>query len=384
MIRVRKPGRATIAAHPPASADTPTVPLAPPVTLASVYKFGDLDTLLSAAHGKKAAQTFYRRYGHPNGRMLEQTVAALEGAEDGLACSAGMSAVATIFQTMTGKGDRILAARDLYGGTYAYLQKVMGKCGVDVAFADLKDIEAGVPAGVRLVVVETISNPLIRVADLGRIAKNARKAGAKLVVDGTFATPVLCRPLEWGADVVFHSGTKFLNGHGDATSGLIAGPADLIDAMRKLTILAGGVISPLDAWLTLRGLKTLHLRIERSSRNAATLVRFLSRHRKIARVNYPKPTKYLKPLLGPMLSFELRGGLRAADRFVRACRLVDLVPSLGDVTTTSTHPARSSHSYLSPADRASIGITDGLIRISTGIEDVDDIVEDLSQALSKV
>jgi len=384
MIRVKSPGRATIATHPPAEAETPSVPLAPPIALSSAYRFGDLDTLLSAAHGEKAAQTFYRRYGHPNGRMLEETLAALEGAEDALACSAGMAAVAAIFQTMAVKGDRILAARELYGGTFAYLQKFMGKIGVEVEFVDLKEIEAGVPPGVKLVVVETISNPLIRVADLARISKNAKKAGAKLVVDTTFATPFLCRPIEWGADVVFHSGTKFLNGHGDATSGLIAGPADLIQAMRKLTILAGGVISPLDAWLTLRGIKTLGIRVERASRNAAVLAKFLARHKKVAGVNYPKANRYLKPLLGPMLSFELRGGIKAADRFVRACRLIDLVPSLGDVTTTSTHPARSSHSYLSPADRASIGITDGLIRISTGIEDVADIVEDLSQALSKV
>jgi cystathionine beta-lyase/cystathionine gamma-synthase len=384
MIRVRKPGRATIAAHPPAPAQSPSQPLSPPIALASVYRFGDLDTLLAAAHGKKAVQTFYRRYGHPNGRMLEQTMAALEGAEDALACSAGMSAVATIFQTLAAKGDRILAARDLYGGTFAYLQKFMGKIGAEVEFAELKDIEAEVPEGVKIVVVETISNPLIRVADLERISRNAKKAGATLVVDGTFATPVLCRPIEWGADVVFHSGTKFLNGHGDATSGVIAGPARLIDPMRKLTILAGGVISPLDAWLTLRGIKTLGVRVERASENAAALARFLSRHRKVARVNYPKPNRYLQPGLGPMLSFELRGGIKAADRFVRACRLIELVPSLGDVTTTSTHPARSSHSYLSAAERESIGISDGLLRVSTGIEDVADIVEDLSQALSKV
>jgi cystathionine beta-lyase/cystathionine gamma-synthase len=384
MIPVKKPGRATIAAHPPDPAQTPSVPLSPPLTLASVYRFGDLDTLLAAAHGEKAAQTFYRRYGHPNGRMLEETMAALEGAEDALACGAGMAAVATIFQTMVAKGDRILAARELYGGTFAYLQKFMGKLGVEVEFADLREIEQAVPAGVKLVIVETISNPLIRVADLGRISGHAKKAGAKLVVDSTFATPFLCRPIEWGADVVFHSGTKFLNGHGDATSGLIAGPADVIQAMRKVTILAGGVISPLDAWLTLRGLKTLGLRVERASRNAAVVAKFLSRHRKVASVNYPKPNKYLKPLLGPMLSFEVRGGIKAADRFVRGCRLIELVPSLGDVTTTSTHPARSSHSYLSKADREAVGVTDGLIRISTGIEDVDDILEDLSQALSNV
>jgi cystathionine beta-lyase/cystathionine gamma-synthase len=384
MSRVKKPGRATIAAHPPDPAQTPSVPLSPPLTLASVYRFGDLDTLLAAAHGEKAAQTFYRRYGHPNGRMLEETMAALEGTDDALACGAGMAAVATIFQTMVAKGDRILAARELYGGTFAYLQKFMGKLGVEVEFADLREIEQSVPAGVKLVIVETISNPLIRVADLGRISGHAKKAGAKLVVDSTFATPFLCRPIEWGADVVFHSGTKFLNGHGDATSGLVAGPADVIQAMRKVTILAGGVISPLDAWLTLRGLKTLGLRVERASRNAAVVAKFLSRHRKVASVNYPKPNKYLKPLLGPMLSFEVRGGIKAADRFVRACRLIELVPSLGDVTTTSTHPARSSHSYLSKADREAVGVTDGLIRISTGIEDVDDILEDLSQALSKV
>jgi len=383
MIRVKKPGRATIAAHPPDPAESPSEPLSPPISLASVYRFGDLDTLLSAAHGEKAAQTFYRRYGHPNGRMLEQTLAALEGGEDALACGAGMAAVATIFQTMVTKGDRILAARELYGGTFAYLQKFMGKLGVEVEFANLRQIEQGVPSGVKLVVVETISNPLIRVADLARISAHAKKAGAKVIVDNTFATPFLCRPIEWGADVVFHSGTKFLNGHGDATSGVIAGPADVIQAMRKVTILAGGVISPLDAWLTLRGLKTLGLRVERASENAAVLAKYLSRHRKVASVNYPKANKYVKPLLGPMLSFDLRGGIEAADRFVRACRLIELVPSLGDVTTTSTHPARSTHSYLSKADREAVGVTDGLIRISTGIEDVDDILEDLSQALSK-
>ncbi|HZE96859.1 MAG TPA: aminotransferase class I/II-fold pyridoxal phosphate-dependent enzyme [Planctomycetota bacterium] len=380
---MKKPGRATIAVHPPDAAESPSRPIAPPLNLASVHRFGDLDTLLAASKGEKAAQTFYRRYGHPNGRMVEQTVAALEGAEDALACSAGMSAVATLFQSLTKKGDRILAARDLYGGTTAYLDKLMGRLGVEVEFGDLSHIQREISEGVNLVVVETVSNPLIRVADLARIAKNAKKAGATLVVDNTFATPVLCRPLEWGADVVFHSGTKFLNGHGDATSGVIAGKADAIAAMRKLTILAGGVISPLDAWLMSRGIKTLGLRVERASKNAAALATFLARHRKIGRVNYPKPNRYLKPLLGPMLSFEVNGGLKAADRFVRACRLIELVPSLGDVTTTSSHPARSSHSYLSPAAREAMGVTDGLIRISTGIEDLDDILEDLSQALSK-
>jgi methionine-gamma-lyase len=384
ILAVKKPGRATVAAHPPEPEETPTRPLAPALSLASVHRFGDLDTLLAASRGEKAARSFYRRYGHPNGRMVEQTVAALEGAEDALACSSGMSAAATIFQTLASKGDRILAARDLYGGTFAYLRSQMEKVGVEVRFAPIAEIERGVPAGTRLVVVETVSNPLIRTADLRRIAAQAKKAGATLVVDNTFASPILCRPIEWGADVVFHSGTKFLNGHGDAQSGIICGPEATIRDMRKHTILTGAVISPLDAWLTLRGLKTLELRVERSSRNAAAVASFLSRRRPISAVHYPGATKYLKPLRGPMLSFELRGGLRAADRFVRACRLIELAPSLGDVTTTSSHPARSSHAALSPAERAAAGVSDGLIRLSVGIEALDDILEDLSQALSKL
>ena len=377
-------GRSTIAAHPPQETPSPSHPIAPPINLASVHRFPDLDTLLAASRGEKAAWSFYRRYGHPNGRMLEETVAALEGAEEALACTSGMSAVAAIFQGLCKSGDRVVASRELYGGTYAYLQKELPKIGVETAFVAPAELPEAIRPGTRAVVVETISNPIIRVADFAAVSKAARKAGATLIVDNTFATPFLCRPLEWGADLVFHSGTKFLNGHGDATSGVICGPAALLKPMRKYTILAGGVITPMDAWLTLRGLKTLGIRVQRSSENAAALAKFLGRHRKVSRVCYPGASKYLKPLRGPMLSFEVRGGVRAADRFVRACRLIELAPSLGDVTTTSSHPARSSHAYLSPADRAAVGVTDGLIRISTGIEDVADILEDLSQALSKV
>lgn len=378
-----KRGRATLAAHPPEPAPSPSRPISPPITLASVHRFPNLDLLLDASRGEKAAWTFYRRYGHPNGRMLEETVATLEGAEDALACASGMSAVAAIFQTVCRRGDRVVASRELYGGTYAYLQKEMPRIGVDVVFVAPGDVPSAAKGGARAIVIETISNPLVRVADFAAASKAAKSAGATLIVDNTFATPFLCRPLEWGADVVFHSGTKFLNGHGDATSGVIVGSAAAIKSMRKFTILAGGVIAPLDAWLTLRGLKTLGIRVERASENAAAVAKFLSRHKKVLRVNYPGPTRYVKPQRGPMLSFEVKGGLRAADRFIRACRLIALAPSLGDVTTTSSHPARSSHAYLSPAERAEVGVTDGLIRISTGIEDIADILEDLSQALSK-
>ena len=378
-----KRGRATVATHSTREIASLSLPLAPPLHFSSAHRFEDLDTLLAAYRGGKSAWTFYRRFGHPNGKLLEDTMAALEGAEDALGCATGMAAALTVFSAFLSPGDHVVAAQELYGGTYALLDGHFTRMGVDVEFAPLERVEKTLRRGTKLVVIETISNPLIRVADLSGVARIARRAGAKVVVDNTFATPVLCRPLEWGADIVFHSGTKFLNGHGDAVSGIVCASRKLIAPMRKFASGVGTGIAPLDAWLTLRGLKTLGLRIERACRNAEAVVKFLSRHRKIARVNYPKPTKYLKPFRGPMLSFDLKGGLRAARRFVRACRLIELVPSLGDVTTTSAHPARSSHAYLSPAARAAVGIGDGLIRISTGIEEIDDILGDLSQALAR-
>jgi cystathionine beta-lyase/cystathionine gamma-synthase len=380
---MRKPGRATVAAHSTREIESVSEPLSPPIHLASVHRFGDLDTLLEAYRGKKSPWNFYRRFGHPNGRLLEETLAALEGTEDALACASGMAAVTTIFLALAGKNDRVVACRDLYGGTHAFLRRHLGKTGARADFVGLADVASEVGRGAKLCVVETISNPLIRTADLAPIARACRKAGTLLIVDNTFATPFLCRPAEWGADIVFHSATKFLNGHGDATGGVICGPRARIAEMRGFASGVGTTISPMDAWLTLRGLKTLGLRIERASRNAVAVASLLARHPKVRTVNYPAPSKYLKPARGAMLSFELKGGLKAAARFVKACRLVELVPSLGDVTTTSTHPARSSHAYLSPAERAELGVTDGLVRISTGIEDVDDILEDLRQALAK-
>jgi methionine-gamma-lyase len=379
-----KRGRATIATHSTREVESLSEPLAPSLTLSSAYRFRDLDTLIDAYQGRKSPWSFYRRFGHANGRLLEETMASLEGSEEALACGSGMAAVNTIFSTLAGKGDRVVAARELYGGTYAFLQKHLPRLGAEVALVPLDRLADDVRRnGARVVAIETVSNPLIRVADVPAVAKACRAAGATLVVDNTFATPFLCRPIEWGADVVFHSATKFLNGHGDATGGVVCASAALVRRMRGFASGLGTTISPLDAWLTLRGLKTLDLRIERASRNAEKLAGFLRRHRKVASVNYPGATRILKPVRGPMLSFDLRGGLAAAKRFVRACRLVELVPSLGDVTTTSTHPARSSHAYLSAAERAELGVTDGLIRISTGIEDVRDILDDIQQALSK-
>ncbi len=374
----------TAATHSHRDFERLSAPVAPPISLASVHAFEDLDVLLDAYHGKRAPWAFYRRFGHENGRLLEETLAELEGAGDALACASGMSAVLTIYQALLGKGGRVLASRDLYGGTYAYLRTHAPNHGVQTTFVDLDVLASRIEPGVDVVAIETISNPRVRVPDFTSIARACRKAGALLVVDNTFATPFLCRPLEWGADLVFHSGTKFLNGHGDAVSGVICSSRARIALLRKFASGVGTGIAPMDAWLTLRGLKTLGLRMQRASENAEKVAAFLGRQRKVSKVFYPPPTRYLKPRRGPMVSFELRGGLKAASRFVKACRLVRLVPSLGDVTTTMTHPGRSSHAYLSPAERASLGVTDGLLRLSTGVEDIADILGDLTRALSKI
>lgn len=376
-------GQATVAAHAGRASGGEAEPLAVPIQLSTAYAFPELESLLEASQGKKTPWTFYRRYGHPTGRLLEEVVAALEETEDALACASGMSAVATILLSLTKKGDRVVASRDLYGGTHAFLRDVLPRTGALVSFTPLDSLADEVRRGANLALVETVSNPLIRVADLAAIGKACERAGALMVVDNTFATPVLCRPARWGASVVFHSATKFLNGHGDAMGGVVCGPADLVARMRSLGVVLGTAMAPLDAWLTLRGLRTLPLRVERSCRTAEALAKFLSRHPKVTRVHYPKAARVLSPWRGAMLSFELEGGLRAADRVVKASKLIRLVPSLGDVTTTYSHPARSSHAALSAEERQALGVTDGLLRISTGLEDVGDLQEDLSQALSK-
>lgn len=373
---------ATIAVHTD-PVEAGAEPLAPHLTLASVYTFPHLDALLEASQGKRD-QGFYRRYGHPNARMLETCVRDLEGAEDALACGSGMSTALALFWTTLQRGDHLVAAHDIYGGTYAFLQKEFVKLGIEVTFCDSDPaaVEAAMRPSTRAVFFETLTNPLMRAPEIPKIVEIAHRRGALAMVDNTFATPVHCRPLEWGVDVVYHSGTKFLGGHGDAVSGVLAGRAELVKRARKFAIGIGAVVSPLDAWLTLRGVRTLGVRVERASSNADALARRLAKHPKVARVHRAKPRKWLASG-GPMWSFDV-GSLRAADRFIRSCRLVQLAPSLGDVSTTTSHPARSSHAYLSPAERRKVGVTDGLLRVSTGIEDVADLLEDFEQALKKV
>ena len=369
------------------------VPTATPIYPSVSYLADDPLTQDAVFAGEQAGYV-YTRHGNPTVRALEVAVAALEETEDALAFGSGMAALLAAILVEVRAGDRIVAARDLYGATQALLSNVFGTLGVRTTFVDMLDLDAVATATAevrpKMLLVETISNPLVHVADLPALVAIAKRQRAKTVVDNTFATPLLVNPAALGVDTVVHSTTKYLGGHGDATGGIVATTADRVQEMTELSKLTGAVLGPFEAWLTLRGVKTLSLRMERQCANAAALASWLVEHPRVARVYYPglgSPGDAARVFKG-----DLRGGIVAFDiadagqervfAFLRALRICLPVTTLGDVYTTVLYPPMSTHRTLSPAERASAGIGDGLVRLSAGIEDVADLIEDLDQALA--
>jgi cystathionine gamma-synthase len=367
-------------------------PLTPPICLANVYAFDDLAQVDAVWEGQRPGYV-YGRFGTPNHTMLEETLAALEGAEAALVTASGMGALTAMFLAALRPGDHLVAGRDLYGSTTALLREQAPRWGIAVSFVEAVEaaaVEAAVTPATRAIFVETVSNPLLRLADLPGLAELARRRGLRLLVDNTFASPALLRPLEHGATAVHHSATKYLSGHGDVTAGVLAGAAELIAPARAQAIRIGLNLGPFDAWLVLRGVRTLALRMERHSANALAVARFLAGRPEVRRVHYPglpdHPQHALAVTLFPagfggMLAFELRGGSAAVERFFEALPLIEFAPSFGDVTTTWTYPARTSHRPLSAEEQAKLGIDPGLVRLSVGIEDVEDLREALAAAL---
>jgi cystathionine beta-lyase/cystathionine gamma-synthase len=367
-------------------------PLTPPIHLASVYVFDDLDQVDAVWEGARPGYV-YGRFGTPSHTMLEESLAVLEGAEAAVATASGMGALTALFHGALRPGDHLVAGQDLYGSTTALLREQAPRWGLEVSFADASDadaVEAAMTPATRAVFVEAVSNPLLRLADLPALGALARRRGVGLFVDSTFSSPALLRPLEHGATAVHHSATKYLSGHGDVTAGVIAGPRSLIDPVRAAVVRIGLNLAPFDAWLTQRGLRTLALRMERASRSALALARFLAPRPEVRRVHYPGLAEHPQHALaarlfgdgfGGMLSVELAGGGPAVERFFGALRLIEFAPSFGDVTTTWTYPARTSHRPLGVEEQARLGIGPGLVRLSVGIEDVDDLREALDVAL---
>ena len=404
-MKDRRKSVATISVHagsrPPESVTRPKVP---PIYATSVFSFDYLDQI-DEVYGGSARGYVYSRMSNPGIDLLEEAVAQLEDGGDAVAFASGMAAITTAVLASVSDGDHVLSARTLYGGTYTFFQDDLPKRGASVTFVDINDLPSAREAlrpETKVVYCETISNPTMEVADLPALAEMAHEAGTLLMVDNTFASPVLCRPLTLGADVVIHSGTKYLNGHSDGLSGVLAVARESDDVpprqglakrIRSMAEAYGPTPSPFDAWLLLRGIRTLSLRVQRHSENALKLARFLESHPKVTTVHYPGlessthhevAKRVLSGGFGGMLSFEVTGGLEGARRFIDSLEMVELVPSLAGVSTTVSHPGKTSHRSIPLEERSPYGIGDGLIRVSTGIEDYADIEADFAQALENV
>ena len=381
------PGFGTRAVHAGERQPAPRRPAAVPVYQTAPFLFESLDEL-EAAFADPSQTGLYSRYHNPTVGAVEEKLAALEGAEEAAAFASGMAALAAALSSVLRSGDLLLAARETYGGTDAllgWLRERQPEVGVErPPLAGIAEAVVRAPRPPAAVLVETPSNPLLACCDLAELAAACRARGAVLLVDNTFATPVLQTPLALGADLVLHSATKFLAGHSDVTAGLVAGARDRMAPVRRAVRVTGGVLDPHAAFLVGRGMKTLALRVERQSATAAGLAALAAAHPAVARVAYPGGDAVGRRQMragGGMVAFELAGGGAAVRRFLGALRLVQLIPSLGGVETGVSVPALTSHRGLAPERRAELGIADGLVRVSAGIEETEDVLADVRQAL---
>lgn len=333
----------------------------------------------------------YTRYNNPTIEAMERKVADLEGAEAAVAFASGMAAISTTLLTIAGEGGHIVSARDLYGGTYTLMRDILPKLGIDVTFVDTRDTRGfgkALREDTRLVYCESLTNPVLKVADIPELSGIAKAKGIPLVVDATFATPVNQNPLALGADVVVHSGTKFLGGHADVTAGLVVTHADVAHDIRERMIFYGGCIDPTAAWLLMRGMKTLELRVRRQNETARWLAEYLEAHSKVVSALHPEMDTHpdhelAKTVLnagGGIVTFELES-LEACQRCIDAFEVITVAASLGGVESLVSLPVETSHWELDAEERASLGISDGHVRMSVGIEDLQDLQADLERGL---
>jgi cystathionine beta-lyase/cystathionine gamma-synthase len=368
--------------------------LVPPLYQSSVYALTDLDALDRIMSGQEQG-FIYARDGHPNARQLGEELAVLERAAWGVVAGSGMGAISALSLALLHPGERVVASHRLYGRTTQLLTQELARFGIEVKLADVSDlaqVETALKPRARLLFVETLSNPLLRVADIARLSQVAHDHDCQLAVDNTFATPVLTRPLELGADLVMESLTKMLGGHSDVTLGALCGRnVELLPQINQVISIWGLASNPFDAWLASRGLATLPLRMRTASANAAALAEWLADQPGVSHVVYPGrsdhpdhhfATQVLDGGLGNMLCFELTDGREAVNRFLRRAACIPFSPSLGHTSTTCSHPATTSHRYVSPAERKRQGISEGLVRLSVGIEEVDLIKKELLQGLT--
>ena len=372
----------------------PLPSISPPIVQSTIFELRD------AAHGAElsaatAPPAFYTRWGNPTTRQAETILAELEQGEACLVTSSGMGAISSTILSFLKSGDHVVAGRALYAGTTELLSEVLPRFGVEVDFVDQTDLDqvrAAVRDETRILYVETLTNPTLHLADLDGLAAIARAAGLISMIDSTFATPANVRPIEHGFNLVLHSLTKYLNGHSDLIGGAVIGMQASIDRIWYHTKILGPSMSPFESWLLIRGLKSFTVRMERHNRNGAAIAAFLAGHSKVEAVHYPGLTSHPQHELaarllsgyGGMVSFEVRGGVEAGRRLIEAVQLIKLAVSLGGTESLIIHPSSTTHAMIPRATREAAGITDGLIRLSVGIEEIEDLVADLESAFEQV
>lgn len=386
---------ATLCVHGSGGVDPQTGAVSVPIYQSSTFAFK------SAKHGAalfagEDTGYVYTRLGNPTQAALEREMAFLEGGEAALCFSSGMAAISGVILSLCQCGDNLVSSDTVYGGTHNLYKETLPRWNIQVKEIDatnLKNLENAVDEKTRMIFIESPANPTLSIIDIEGCANIAKKNGIPLVIDNTFATPYLQRPLEMGAQIIIHSATKYVGGHGDTIAGIVVGKKSYIDELRaKILRDIGGVISPLNAWLLLRGLKTLPVRMDRHCANALEIAKFLSLHPKINWVRYPglsthpqheMAVKQMKKF-GGMITFEVKGGRKAGEKLMNSVGLITLAVSLGDCDSLMEHPASMTHSTYSDEMLAEIGVSEGLIRISVGLEDPSDIITDLKLALKKI
>ncbi|MBC5993272.1 trans-sulfuration enzyme family protein [Pontibacter cellulosilyticus] len=371
-------------------------PKTTPIYQTSVFTFDDLNAL--ELYFEEPGQNYmYTRYGNPNTDELAEEINKLEGGVGGVVTSSGMSAILAAVLAVCKAGDHVLCAEEIYGGSAALLSQELTRIGIEVSYvpsADTYTLEQYTKPNTRLMLAETMSNPLLQVLDIARLALETKKLSIKLVIDNTFATPVLTKPLELGADMVMHSVTKYLSGHSDVTAGVVVcQQQEDLQRVQAVMRTYGLNLSPFEGWLAARGLKTLRLRMKQHCSNALAVAQFLEQHPKVEQVWYPglegHPQHGLAKeqghgMFGGMLSFRIADDTESVNRFMQGLASIPFAPSLAGVSTSISYPLGTSHRSLSPEQQQKLGITTGVIRLSVGIEEPEELIEELEQALAKV
>ena len=383
----------TLSIHAGQQPDPSTGALATPVYFTSTFSYGTAEEGQARFSGQNPGY-IYSRFANPTTSALEQKLAALEGADEALVVASGMAAVSAIMYALTNAGDEVAFIDPVYGGTDAFLRNTLTRAGVTLSrYSSDKDFAERVKPNTKVVLFEPITNPTLKVIDSRIVVEAARKVGALVICDNTFLTPYLFRPLEIGADIVMHSGTKYLSGHGDIIAGIVAGRSELMQKIRTVALKhIGSPIGPQEAYLLQRGVKTLTLRMDAHIENARKVADFLAAHPKVAKVYYPGHASHpghqavadTATGFGGMVAVDIEGGFAKAAVFLNNLQLFAQAVSLGDVESLACHPASTTHAAMTAEDRQRAGVTENLVRLSIGVEDADDLIADLAQALNQL